>query len=245
MKKLFLDNKLILRNDSSFDMLLMKQYIHGIWRYYPEKKILDLLDESANKLKIEFGVDTVNEHLLHLDTDEFVVEKLAGNHINDPAVGNYLFRKPYYQFFLIEDNERFPNLSEDPYSRENNWWRMKPAVPESDEQIKKRILNHLAFWKLLFRDARENDRDYVSYNWFASPLVLASNGVVMKFYDDVKSEWDENFYDSVQARKGYEMMRKCFSKKIKYLETKNKYVRNEDIIKQLTGNFLEATGSRN
>src|SRR5215471_13573176 len=64
MKKLFLDNKLILRKDSSFDMVLMKQYVHGKWQYDAAKKTIDLFDESANKLNIEFGVDTVNAHLL-------------------------------------------------------------------------------------------------------------------------------------------------------------------------------------
>lgn len=63
----------------------------------------------------------------------------------------------------------------------------------------------------------------------------------MKLYADVKKEWDENFYDSAQAHKGYEIMRKCFSKKLKYLQTDDKYLRNEDIIRQLKNNFLEAT----
>jgi len=63
----------------------------------------------------------------------------------------------------------------------------------------------------------------------------------MKFYDEVKKEWNHNFYDSVQAHLGYELMLKCFSRKIKYMQTDNKYLRNEDIIKQLTNNFLEAT----
>ena len=77
--------------------------------------------------------------------------------------------------------------------------------------------------------------------------ALAGQGELLAKFQDVffqwrgvKKEWDENFYDSVQAQKGYEMMRKCFSKKIKYLETDNKYLRNEDIIKQLKSNFLEA-----
>jgi len=102
------------------------------------------------------------------------------------------------------------------------------------------VLNHLAFWQLLFHDADDKKRNHVSYNWFSSPLVVASNGVVMKFYDEVKKEWNQNFYDSVQAHLGYELMLKCFSKKIKYMQTDNKYLRNEDIIKQLTNNFLEA-----
>jgi hypothetical protein len=66
----------------------------------------------------------------------------------------------------------------------------------------------------------------------------------MKLYDDVKNEWDKNFYDSIQAHEGYEMMRNCFNKKIKYLETDNKYIRNEDVIKQLTKNFVSATNGK-
>jgi hypothetical protein len=172
MKKLFLANKLILRRDSSFDLLLMKQYIHGTWHYNRQRKILDLFDASANKLHIQFGVDTVDANSLYLDTDEFAIEKLAGNHLNDPSIGSYLFHKSYYQFFLTADKERFSRLVEDPYSKDNNWWRMKPLRRETDEQINERVLNHLAFWQLLFHDAQKNDREYVSYNWFSSPSLL-------------------------------------------------------------------------
>lgn len=244
MQKLFLGNKLILRKDSTFDLLLMKQYVHGIWKYDKTTKNIHLFDESAKKLDIQFGVDTLNSVALKIDTDEFAIEKLASGHVNDPFIGNYLFGKSYYQFYLKQSDDHYSKASEDPYSKENNWWRIKPSQPESDEQIKKRVLNHLNFWRLIFHDADKYQRPYVSYNWFASPLVVASNGVVMKLYDDVKNEWDENFYDSVQAHRGYELMRKCFSKKIKYLETDNKYRRDEDIIKQLTSNFLEATGMK-
>jgi hypothetical protein len=244
MQKFFLGNKLILRKDSTFDMLLMKQYIHGNWQYDKGKHMLRLKDESAKKINVQFGVDSVNGNTLRLDTDEFAIEKLASDHLNNISIADYLFRKSYYQFYLKEDKEHYSKLSSDLYSKENNGWRIKPANPETEEQIKKRVLNHLLFWQLLFHDADENDRPYVSYNWFSSPLVVASNGVVMKLYADVKKEWDQNFYDSVQAHQGYEFMRYCFSKKIKYLQTDNKYRRNEDIIKQLTNNFIEATGSK-
>ncbi len=221
-------------------MLLMKQYMHGRWSYNKETKHLSLSDESAKKHNIVFGVDSVNIYSLHVDTGEFAIEKLAADHVQDNYIGNYLFHKAYYQFFLRANKDRYPDLSEDIYSKENNWWRIKPQHPESNEQIKKRVLNHLAFWQLLFHDADEKKRNYVSYNWFSSPLVVASNRVVMKFYDEVKKEWNQNFYDSVQAHLGYELMLKCFSKKIKYMQTDNKYMQTEDIIKQLTNNFLEA-----
>src|ERR1043166_5635203 len=53
MQKLFLGNKLILRKDSTFDLLLMKQYVHGKWKYDKERKVLNLFDESAKKINIQ------------------------------------------------------------------------------------------------------------------------------------------------------------------------------------------------
>ena len=240
MKKFFLDNKLILRIDSSFDMVLLKHYIHGTWKYNKQTKDIFLNDESANGINIQFSTDTVQPYELHLATDEFTLEKIIRLHA-DANGFNYLLNKQYYQFFLEAGRNRFSGLSEDLYSEENNWWRIKPLQSETEEQIKKRVLNHLAFWQLLFHDADENNRGYVSYNWFTSPLVVADNGAILKFYDEVKTGWDQNFFDSTQAHKGYDLMRKCFSKKIKYMQTENKYQRNEDIIKQLTENLLTAT----
>lgn len=39
-KKLLLGNKLILRKDSTFDLVMLKQYIHGSWKYDKENKNL-------------------------------------------------------------------------------------------------------------------------------------------------------------------------------------------------------------
>ena len=107
-------------------------------------------------------------------------------------------------------------------------------------RIKDRVLNHLNFWQRLFTDADEKERPYISYGWFDSPLIVAVNGVRLEFYKDHKSEWDQNFYDSVEANKGYQLMRNCFNKKIKFLDTEDKYKRHVDVIKQLKANYSEA-----
>ena len=38
LKKFVLSSKLILRKDSSFDLVMLKQYIHGSWHYDKESK---------------------------------------------------------------------------------------------------------------------------------------------------------------------------------------------------------------
>lgn len=241
MRQFLLDYKLILRKDSSFDLVLFRQYVHGKWNYDPETKYLHLHDASAGRFNLVFHIDTVNANVLKLDLDEFGMDKLTALHATDENGYRHLQGKAYCQFLLTVNNDRYRDATDDPYSMENNWWRMKPSEPEADERIKERVLNHLRFWELIFTDAEDYEREWVSYNWFASPLVIAVNGAQLSFYKEVQRQWDCNFFDSSDAQKGYALMRKCFSKKINYLKTENKYRRSADMIHQLTDNLVNAT----
>jgi hypothetical protein len=89
-QKFFLDNKLMLRKDSSFDLVLMKQYIHGKWKFDADRKELLLEDASSNKLNMQFSTDTVEPYQLHLATDEFAIDKIIQRHIDDKNGFNYL-----------------------------------------------------------------------------------------------------------------------------------------------------------
>jgi len=239
-KKFLLGDKLILRKDSTFDLVMLKQYIHGSWKYDKENKNLFLKDVSANKLNMTVRIDSVNAVRLIFDIDEFSLNKIVNLHAADNNYYDLLQNKSYCQFYLDVDREQYSDLKNDPYSIENNKWRVKPFEQETDKQIKERVFNHLDFWQNLFADAQEKERSYVAYSWFDSPLVVAENGVKLEFYDEHKREWDQNFYDSTDANKGYQMMRKCFSKKLKFMETDDKYKRHEDVIKQLKTNYTEA-----
>jgi hypothetical protein len=239
-KKFLLGDKLILRKDSTFDLVMLKQYIHGSWKYDKESKHLFLKDMSANKLNMTVRVDSVNALRLIFDIDEFSLNKIVNLHAADNNYYDLLQNKSYCQFYLDVDRDRYSDLKDDPYSIENNKWRVKPFEQETDKQIKERVLNHLDFWQNLFADALEKEKTYVAYSWFDSPLVVAENGVKLEFYDEHKKEWDQNFYDSTDANKGYQMMRKCFSKKLKFMQTDDKYKRHEDVIKQLKANYTEA-----
>lgn len=242
IKKTLLGDKLILRQDSSFDFVLFRQYIHGKWNYDTSSHNLFLKDVSANKFDVTVHVDSIYPNKLQFDMDEFTLNKLLWKHADDENGYHFLFNKPYCAFVLDADNEIYRNEKDDPYSKANNWWRMKPAQRETDDQIKQRVLAHLNFWETLFKDADNKQRAYVPFYWFASPLVIASYGAQMNYYEDAKQEWDQNFYDSVDAHKGYEYMRKCFSKKINYIESDDKYEKSGDIARQLKENYMNSFG---
>ena len=239
MQRFLLGNKLVLRKDSTFDLVMLKQYIHGTWAYDKTSQNLFLKDASSAKFDLTVRIDSITSNKLIFDIDQFTLNKFIDKHAAENNFYHMLMNKSYCQFYLTIDKDRYSNLEEDPYSIENNKWRVQPAKAESNNEIKQRVLNHLTFWQNLFADAQEFDKAYISYNWFDSPLIIASNGVQLEYYNQHKLEWDQNFYDSAQANKGYQMMRQCFNKKIDFMQTDNKYRKQEDVIQQLKTNYLE------
>ena len=237
LKRFLLGNKLILRSDSTFDMVILKQYMHGNWRYNKSNQHLELDDASGNELDLVVRIDSITPNRLIFDIDQFSLNKIVNKHSSANNYYDLLLNKAYCQFYLDLDKDKYSNLEDDPYSIYNNRWRVKPVTAETDQQIKERVLNHLGFWKLLFKDGQEFDRPYISYNWFDSPLVVAGNGVQLDYLYKHDKEWMQNFYDSAQAQKGYALMDKSFEQKIKFKKTDNKYEKQEDMVRQLMENL--------
>ncbi|MEP6846073.1 MAG: hypothetical protein ABI861_08715, partial [Panacibacter sp.] len=177
MKKFLLGNKLILHKDSTFDLVLLKHYMHGSWEYDTAHKYLALKDSSALLLNMTIHIYSISPSRLIIDMDEFSLNKLVSLHAAYNNSYHLLLNKSYCQFYLDINRDRYSNPEDDPYSIENNKWRVKPFQSETDEQAKDRVLNHLNFWQQLFADADQKERPYVSYSWFDSPLVVAVNGV--------------------------------------------------------------------
>lgn len=241
IESILTNNKLILRQDSSYDLALLKYYQHGKWHYETETREIILTDESAHEHKLSFEIDTIDLYRMHISFKSRELRKI----FKDSSYGAEaidLQGNSNIGFSLVADRENFPDEKTDPYSKANNWWRIKPLQHETNAQVKARVLNYLSFMQNFFHDAYKHDREYASYQWFSSPLQISAHSAVLQLYSEIKRDWNQNFYDSVQAHQGFMLLKKCFSKKIKYKDTDNGYERCEDIMRQLKENMLNATG---
>lgn len=212
--------------------------MHGAWKYNEHNKNLQLADESALHSNISVTVDSIHPQFLLLSIDSGSLKKIIPATSVDNKGYDFFIGEPVSHFILEPDYERYSNPANDLFSKENNWWRIKPLQPENLDQLAKRVLDHIDFWKLVFQDAFDRDREFISYNWFSSPLNVSAYGVSLSHYDDIHKIWEQNFYDSAQAHEGFQMMRKCFSKKLVFLQTDNIYEKQLDMLRQLRENFL-------
>jgi len=236
-KQVFAGSKLILRKDMSFDCVLFDNYRHGTWQYDEENQQL-FLTPFNQKGTIRITIDSFNNKLLQfrIDSINFLKWKEFRNPVN--SKDGWFTHNRQVIFRLNSDNEEYSNPGKDPYNLSTNSWRIKPIRPESTEEIKQRVKQHLLFYKLLFDDAYDKDKEYVIYNWFVSPILPANNGIALKNYSRIKQGWEGCFYDSSEAIEGFQVLRSAFSRHLEFPDKiENKFKRGSIMIGQLLENI--------
>ena len=97
-------------------------------------------------------------------------------------------------------------LTEDPFYPANNSWRVKPASPETQEQIKERIRGCVHFYSLFFLDNHKRQEKEISFSGLPSCFVWYNGGIGMQVKLELDKKWIACFYSKEQAMTAYEMI---------------------------------------
>jgi hypothetical protein len=234
-KQVFAASKLILRRDNTFDLVLFQNYRHGKWKSTDNQLIL--YTEPHND-SISFVINSVDYSFMEIaiDTSNFM---RFGRFIMPYENISFFDTQDSLKFQLLLDKNGYADKTKDPYSRENNWWRIKPVKEESLDEVKSRVLNMVDFHLLMFNDAIEKKKSIVTYNWFTSPLVVSNNGIALRNYQKIKEDWENCFYDSAQAWYGFLILRTGFEKNLEYPDhITNPFERNKNLLEQYRKNLV-------
>lgn len=206
---IFFDYKLILKKDKSFTLVIFKKFTHGTWSFDEQYKALTLYDEATPQSPVTMTVDSVSRSLLILSLSQAAMNKLVP--LNEPNNKGFTFFKGNgpYRFFLSADREAYSNDKNDPYSKQNNLWRIRPSKPETDAQLNARLANHVGFLKLLMQAVADGKSTYISLHSFHTPLVMDAGDIRLEHYEYTRSSWDNYFYDTLQAQKAYRLLEKA------------------------------------
>jgi hypothetical protein len=98
----------------------------------------------------------------------------------------------------------------DPFSRYNNQWRIPATHPESDAEIRQRLVNHCRFWETYLTWEKDQEHGIIEVKATPSPLKVYGNGFGLKHYGDLPAEWKSFFYDSTDCHKADTMIKRTF-----------------------------------
>jgi hypothetical protein len=95
---------------------------------------------------------------------------------------------------------------DDPFYPANNQWRIKPAAPETREQLRLRVKNCVHFYSLFFLDNHFRQETDISFIGLPSCFVWYNGGIGMQAKPELDKKWIDCFYSSNQAYTGYELV---------------------------------------
>ena len=114
---------------------------------------------------------------------------------------------------FIAPGKRYKNASDEPYSLENNRWRIKPTSKESDSAIHQRLKENLYFFILFYKSALAKNDKAVSFWGLPSCFKWYGGAIFIKKKDELKDNWINCFYNKEQAMQAYALADKLLSQK--------------------------------
>jgi hypothetical protein len=126
-------------------------------------------------------------------------------------------------------------LTDDPFYVSNNQWRIKPTKPETDEAIKKRLLDCVSFYNKLLKDrvarASTSPAAFTGlppvFNWYNGSITVTGKEKLM-------DKWVNCFYNKEQAFKAQAMLENIIGKKYKWDKGEPNWLKKDgDVVQQI------------
>lgn len=128
------------------------------------------------------------------------------------------------------------NAEEDPYSLQNNRWRIPARHKETDKELQARLKNHFRFWQQYFAWGNRENISALDVRSTPSLFKLYGNGFELEYFEYLPAKWMKTFYDSADCRRAYEMVYyKMHEKNVDWGKTDNRY-------RMLTSAFAQVQG---
>ena len=114
--------------------------------------------------------------------------------------------------------------STDPFSIENNQWRIPASQKENEQALRKRLSNHCRFWEAYFTWALKTKQETVDVRSTPTLIKIYGNGFTLKPLSDQPGRWKSYFFDEEDCQKAYDIMKNIVSNDhIAIPHTDNKY----------------------
>ena len=116
------------------------------------------------------------------------------------------------------------NPAQDPFSLNNNQWRLPATHKETDAAIRRRLYDHCRFWEFYFQWALEKKLEIVDVRSTPTPIKIYGNGFGIKPFDELPARWKAFFFDEEDCRKANDMLTDIFRHQtIAWAHTDSKY----------------------
>lgn len=91
------------------------------------------------------------------------------------------------------------DYKDDPFYPDNNRWRIKPTVEETDLELKNRLKNYVQHVTLILKAATEREAGIISFGHSQGIIKIYNGGIGIVKQQRVPDEWIASFFNREQA----------------------------------------------
>ena len=151
------------------------------------------LNKEQRRLQLQFSDGTKDNYILQEVSLRTIVARLENN-------------QGSVQVSFTSDGLVHKRDLEDPYYPANNSWRIKPLLPESNEQIRARVRDCVHFYALFFKDNVQRRGTDISFIGLPGCFTWYNGGIALTAAIELDKNWTDCFFSNDQALKGYGML---------------------------------------
>jgi len=143
---------------------------------------------------------------------------------------------------LKSDGKAQKQPADDPFYGANNQWRIKPKKAETDEQIKKRVMDCVQFYyKLLMDKAAKENKSVATFVGLPEIFTFYDGMITVLGKEKLKDKWVNCFYNKEQAIKAQALLEDMITKKYNWNKKEpNWLVKDAAVLKQIYDNLAAA-----
>ncbi|WEK35715.1 MAG: hypothetical protein P0Y53_24785 [Candidatus Pseudobacter hemicellulosilyticus] len=94
----------------------------------------------------------------------------------------------------------------DPFTMENNRWRIPPVKKETAEEIVDRLKNHFRYWEKYFDWGLKTGKNSLDVRSLRGPLKMYGNGFELVPFENWPDEWKACFFDEEDQQAAYDKL---------------------------------------
>lgn len=149
------------------------------------------LDERSSKIHCTYP-DKDSSATLLIKVRRFSHDSLVADLTRGEQVLSTILKTDHYEYDKPEKC---------PWHLTNNQWRIKPDHPETADEIKTRLINHLRHYCTLLEVLLYNDGRTVTVKNSPSCIQLYTSGIGLRPLEQIDAAWYATFYDRQDAEK--------------------------------------------
>lgn len=208
-------------SNNNFTYKFGSLFIFGNWSYDKKSKSISLStrEKDDKESKMVFIVDKLINDKLFLkirpnDNKSLkpIIDSLDRSNFN--GLSEY-FQNSNQISVYSKDIFEYKDKKQDIFALNNNSWRIKPVVPETNIQIKERLKGSIYYVIIFLNNSLLRKENSINIHSIFSPIKLAGNGIALKDKNDLPYEWIDIFYNQSQADEAYQLLLHAFNQDIK------------------------------